>query len=277
MGRVVSEPDAPLRRFAQAPRQTGEHGRRKRGLAIVAAAALALLAAFGLSRFWSDLEVRLLGYDVVGVDVSNHQGPIDWAALRAAGVAFAYIKASEGASFVDERFDANWRAAHGAGVPRGAYHFFTLCQPGQIQARHFLRTVGARGELPPALDAEHMGPCRRSPTTDDPAREIVAFLDEVERVSGERPIVYTTRRFHDAFLIGKLDGERFWIRSLGVPPRFRRDSWLFWQVDNAAERPGVAGPVDLNVFRGSPRAFARFLSAPDARPNARPRETPPGP
>ena len=245
-------------------------------IAALAAAALAAaaLAALGVLRFWSDLEIALLGYEVTGVDVSNHQGPIDWTALNGGGVAFAYIKASEGASFVDARFAQNWRAAQAAGVPRGAYHFFTLCQPGQTQARHFLRTVGARGDLPPALDAEHMGPCRRSPTTDDPVREITAFLDEVERVSGQRPIVYTTREFHDAHLVGALEGERFWIRSLGAPPRFRRETWIFWQIDNAAERPGVAGPVDLNVFRGSRRAFRQFLSAPDARRGARPPTTP---
>lgn len=249
--------------------------RRRSWTLALGALALALLAAFALSRVWSDLEARLLGYEVTGVDVSNHQGAIDWAALRGGDVAFAYIKASEGASFVDARFAQNWAAARDAGVPRGAYHFFTLCQPGVAQARHFLRTVGQAGDLPPAIDAEHMGPCRRTPATDDPAREIAAFLDEVERVSGQRPIVYTTRRFHDAFLVGRLEGERFWIRSLGVPPRFRRDAWVFWQIDHDARRPGVAGPVDLNVFRGSPQAFQRFLSAAarrDARPPATPRD-----
>lgn len=234
-------------------------------------AAAAFIVALALVRFWPDIEVAALGYEVTGVDVSSHQGRIDWPALAGSGVAFAYIKASEGSDHVDPAFAENWRDAWAAKAPRGAYHFFTLCQPGRVQARHFLRTVDGPGELPPALDAEHMGPCRKGPTADDPAAEIEAFLDEVERVTGERPIIYTTRRFHDAFLVGRLERERFWIRSLGTPPRFRTRDWVIWQIDHAARRAGIEGPVDLNVYRGSKRAFAAFLSAPpraDAPPPA---------
>ncbi|MFZ4603732.1 MAG: glycoside hydrolase family 25 protein [Caulobacterales bacterium] len=242
----------------------------------LAVAAAALLAVFALVRWGPEIEVAVLGYQVTGVDVSAHQGPIDWPALAGSGAAFAYIKASEGGSHVDPRFKANWRGAKEAGLARGAYHFFTLCQPGLVQARHFLRTVDARGELPPAIDAEHMGPCRKGPTTDDPAREIMAFLDEVERVSGERAIVYTTRRFHDAHLKGQLGGEQFWIPSIGAPPQFRRDAWVFWQFDHSGRRPGVAGPIDLNVYRGSKRRLAAFLND-VAQRDDRSRATPPDP
>lgn len=225
------------------------------------AVVIVLVAAWGARRYGPSLEAALLGYDVIGVDVSNHQGPVDWPTLKADGVAFAYIKASEGATFVDARFAANWAAARDAGIPRGAYHFFTLCQPGQTQARHFLRTIQEVGDLAPAVDAEHMGPCRKGPTTDDPAREVAAFIDEVERIAGVRPIVYTTRQFHDAHLLGRLEGERFWLRSLGVPPGYRRDEWVLWQFDNAGRRRGVSGPVDLNAFRGDRAAFKRFAGA----------------
>jgi lysozyme len=250
-----------------------ERPARVRTLAVAAAA---LLAAFALVRFGPEIEVAVLGYEVTGVDVSSHQGTIDWTALAGSGAAFAYIKASEGAAHVDRAFEANWRGAKAAGLARGAYHFFTLCQPGLAQARHFLGAVDARGELPPALDAEHMGPCRRGPTMDDPAREILVFLDEVERISGQRPIVYTTRRFHEAHLKGRLAGERFWIASIGAPPQVRRDEWIFWQFDHSGRRPGVAGPIDLNVYRGSKRSFAAFLND-AARRDGRSRATPPDP
>ena len=61
-----------------------------------------------------------------GIDVSHHQGPIDWTALPVQGVDFAYIKATEGGDHRDTRFAENWRASRAAGVRRGAYHFFTL-------------------------------------------------------------------------------------------------------------------------------------------------------
>src|SRR5215831_10697695 len=63
-------------------------------------------------------------YPYQGIDVSHHQGHIAWTKLPRQGVDFAYIKATEGSDHVDKRFSINWRAAHAAGVRRGAYHFF---------------------------------------------------------------------------------------------------------------------------------------------------------
>src|SRR5687768_1484289 len=65
-------------------------------------------------------------YPIRGIDVSHHQGAVDWKKVEAAGIDFAYIKATEGRDHRDPRFDANWRAAEGA-LARGAYHFFTFC------------------------------------------------------------------------------------------------------------------------------------------------------
>src|SRR5262245_34821654 len=96
---------------------------------------------------------------VQGVDVSWHQGPIDWNAVSRAEVRFAYVKATEGADYVDPRFAFNWREAHRAGLYVGAYHFFTLCRSGAQQASNFIQAVPVEnGALPPAVDLEHMGP-----------------------------------------------------------------------------------------------------------------------
>ncbi|MCC2096979.1 MAG: glycosyl hydrolase family 25, partial [Hyphomicrobiales bacterium] len=62
-------------------------------------------------------------FPIHGIDVSKYQGDIDWNAVRASGVKFAWIKATEGGDHADERFLQNWNAAKAAGVPRGAYHF----------------------------------------------------------------------------------------------------------------------------------------------------------
>ena len=70
--------------------------------------------------------------------MSGHQDVIDWKRVADDGIAFAYIKATEGGDFVDDRFRENWRNAGTAALDRGAYHFFTLCRPGDEQARNFL-------------------------------------------------------------------------------------------------------------------------------------------
>jgi lysozyme len=206
------------------------------------------------------------GAHVQGVDVSHHQGAIDWRALAADDVAFAYIKATEGADHVDPRFAFNWREAGAAGLLRGGYHFFTLCQPGARQAANFINIVPREaGSLPHAVDMEHMGPCRDGPTMTDVVGEMRIFLDRLEAHYGARPIVYTTREFHDAHL-RNVAGERFWLRSLFARPAWRENDWVIWQHHNRGRRRGVSGPIDLNAFRGDLAALALFASS--SRPHS---------
>jgi lysozyme len=219
------------------------------GFALLATATFAMLGGW-----WTPLAARY----VQGVDVSHHQGAIDWRTLAADDIAFAYIKATEGTDHVDARFAFNWREAAAAGLYRGAYHFFTLCRSGASQAQNFIAVVPRdAGALPAAVDLEHMGPCRLGPTMTDVVGEARIFMDALEAHYGVRPIIYTTREFHDAYL-SEVTGERFWIRSLGVPPRFRERDWIIWQHHNRGHKRGVSGPIDLNAFRGDAAALAQF-------------------
>ncbi|MGI9414159.1 MAG: glycoside hydrolase family 25 protein [Hyphomicrobiales bacterium] len=229
---------------------------KKAALALVFAAAS--LGGLALGYPW--LEPARLLYDVHGIDVSHHQGEIDWTAVAGDGVGFAFIKATEGGDFVDPRFAENWKASAEAGVPRGAYHFFTQCRSGAVQAENFIRTVPKDAKaLPPVVDAEHMGPCRNSPQVNDVVKEIAVFLDRLKAHYGLRPLIYTTREFHDAYLTGRFAQERFWIRSLVIPPRFRQAQWTVWQYHNRGRRAGIKGPVDLNVLSDGPSELAALL------------------
>ena len=75
---------------------------------ILIALPLAAFAGWRAFRGWEPDPDR---YPVRGIDVSHHQGAIDWTAVAADDVAFAYLKASEGGDHRDRRFAANWRAA----------------------------------------------------------------------------------------------------------------------------------------------------------------------
>lgn len=237
--------------------------RRPLVVGLIAAGTLAALAVFAAAGgWWTPWASRY----IQGVDVSWHQGAIDWRTLAADDVAFAYIKATEGADHVDPRFAFNWEHAGASGLYRGAYHFFTLCQPGARQASNFIAVVPrGEGALPPALDLEHMGPCREGPTMTDVIAEARIFMDRLEVHYGVRPIIYTTREFHDAHLT-ELQGERFWIRSIAAPPSFRHADWIIWQHHNRGHRRGVSGPVDLNAFRGDATALADFASSTRSQP-----------
>jgi lysozyme len=218
------------------------------------------MSGLGLALY-PRIETARLWYEVVGIDVSHHQGKIDWPRVAEAGVAFSYIKATEGGSFVDPAFTGNWNEARAAGLSVGAYHFFTLCKAGSEQAANFIATVPkVDGAMPPAIDAEHMGPCPGGDTLGDPAREIGVLLDLLAAHYGCRPIIYTTPEFARNFMDGRFPGETFWLRSIFVPPFYKREGWEFWQYHERGFRPGINGPVDLDAFRGTRAEFQAFLN-----------------
>jgi lysozyme len=182
-----------------------------------------------------------------GVDVSNHQGAIDWDRVSNDDVSFAYIKATEGGDFVDKRFADNWTKSKVAGIPRGAYHFFTLCAPGAVQAQNFLKTLPAEADptaLPPAVDLEFAG-CARRPDNATFQRELRTFVDLVEQQLGKPVMVYIMPAFEKLYPIGNTLPRDRWTRSL-----FRRpghDQWALWQVSDRSRVDGIEAPVDLNV------------------------------
>jgi len=245
----------------------------KRSSLLILAAVGALIAAYqayehGWVRFNYPSAER---YPISGVDVSHHQGAIDWAAVRAEGVAFAYIKATEGGDFVDPRFQASWAGARSAGLAVGAYHFFTFCRDGASQARNFLATVPLTADaLPPAVDLELGGNCDRFPDWGRLSREIATFLALVRAAHGREPVLYMTRELYDSYRKGTPDPFRsspLWIRDVFRSPRWLGSRpWTVWQYASNGRVNGIRGPVDLNVFQGGPEAWAALRTPPPQIP-----------
>lgn len=205
-------------------------------------------------------------HPVHGIDVSVWNGPIDWQTAHQNGVNFAFLKATEGGDRADPAFDANWRAAGAAGVPRGAYHFFYHCRPAAEQARWFIDHVPRQpGALPPVLDMEWTP---RSPTCPGkrPAEEVQAdartFIAAVTRHYGKRPILYTTTDFYEENRLWQVAGAEFWLRSTKDHPSdaYPGQHWTFWQYSGTGLVPGIGGTVDLNAFAGSARDWAAWLA-----------------
>ena len=224
--------------------------------------ALLVLAAIFVYFAWPYSDLIWFRYGVKGIDVSHHQGKIDWQALANSDIAFAYMKATEGGTFVDDQFAANWKAAKDAGLAVGAYHFFTQCKTGEEQAKSFLAQLPKdKDQLLPVLDAEKMEACSDGTTTIDVPKEVLSFLDAVERDAGCRPIIYTDANFDDVYLAGKFKTEKYWARSLFWPPDYREKNWVYWQYTELGQRRGVNTPLDLDIYRGRPADFAAFRKA----------------
>src|SRR5947209_1846849 len=126
---------------------------------------VALCVTVGLVLFalcwlgaWIPNEPPPAEYPVRGIDVSHHQREIRWELVKASGIHFAYIKATEGADFKDASFAENWSGSAAAAIAHGAYHFFILGTPGELQASNFIATVPTEpNALPPAIDLEISG------------------------------------------------------------------------------------------------------------------------
>ncbi|HYN37450.1 MAG TPA: GH25 family lysozyme [Actinomycetota bacterium] len=181
-----------------------------------------------------------------GVDVSAHQGSIDWRRVADDGIEFAYIKATDGGDFVDERFTANWTAAGLAGVERGAYHFFTLCTAGTTQARNFLRVAPPTAQaLAPAVDLELAGNCSRRPPEETVDIELTDFLRIVEAEWGREVVLYVGHDFESRYPVRDRLDRPLWIRKFLLRPSV---SWLIWQLHGYANVEGIDGSADLNVM-----------------------------
>lgn len=211
-------------------------------------ALIAMLIIWGPEN-WHPSNAR---YPNQGIDISHHQGEIDWAKLPEQGVDFAFIKATEGGDFVDKKFSENWRAAGDAGIRRGAYHFFTLCRSGSAQADNFIATVPLDpAALPPVVDLEYLGNCSERPKMTDLTQELQNYLDKVEGHFGQPAVLYLTQEFDEAYGVTKNFDRALWLRSLVLEPDFGARPWTIWQTSNFRRLDGIEGRVDWNVMQGA--------------------------
>jgi len=202
-------------------------------------------------------------YDLHGIDVSSYQGKIDWekvASMESDGikVSFTYIKATEGVTLVDKYFQRNWRESKANGVIRGAYHYFKPLKSGLWQAKFFMQTVNLEaGDLPLVIDVEENGDLSDAVLV----ANIKDFVDEVERKTKYKPVIYAGFRFYKDHLAGQFDDYPLWIAHYNQPKLKLSDNtnWYFWQHADNAHIDGIRGQVDMNVFKGAEEDLSSFL------------------
>jgi len=193
---------------------------------------------------------------IQGVDISHYNGPIDFGKVASAGVAFAYVKASEGRFTKDPLYPTNYAGLKQNQVPRGAYHFFYPQLDAQSQASNFLSVVThlVPGDLPPALDVEVSG----EQTAAAIAAGIQQWLDLIQQNLGRTPVIYSSASFWNTALGGTSAFASYplWVAqytsnaSPNIPAGF--SDYLFWQYSESGTMPGVTGNLDMDWFKGSP-------------------------
>ncbi len=200
--------------------------------------------------------IRLpLRYDIHGIDVSHHNGRIDWPKLRQMRfenlrLQFVFIKATEGVSIADDDFGYNWQKADEMGLYRGAYHFYIAWKDPKAQAARFIQKVKLqKGDLPPVLDFEK-GTSALSQA--QVIENLQTWLRLVEDHYGIKPIIYTNADFYRRYIKGNLDEYPLWIADYSgwELNRYEGAKVLFWQHSKAGAAEGIDSEIDYNVFLG---------------------------
>jgi lysozyme len=218
---------------------------------------------------------------VLGIDLSKWDGVWDASKAKAAGAAFAFIKASQ-ATFTDPLFATHWSKAKAAGLLRGAYHYLDYTKPARDQANYFAALLRVSpGELPPVVDYEQ----RR---TDNNAVVARTFLrDFVGQMSsyGYTPMIYTSNGFWAEY--GEKENPYWakfplWIAQYTTAPAptvpLPWARWTFWQYTSKGNGPTYGTEslsLDLNHFNGTLNELLIFAGLPASDPVTPPPAPPP--
>lgn len=201
-------------------------------------------------------------YAIHGIDISHHQGYINWNLVQTENIFFAFMKATEGGNFKDKRFQQNWAAAGKTNLRRGAYHFFSFFRTGKEQAQNYTQSVKLTArDLPPVIDLEYGHYTEKNrPKASTIVKELRVMLETFHRYYGKRPILYCTYNCYNIYVKGIFDEYPIWIRDTQNPQPQLTKQWAFWQYSAKGRISGIQGNVDLNVFYGNPQAFYKFYT-----------------
>lgn len=205
-------------------------------------------------------------YEIRGVDVSSYQGEIDWNLLSSQSISFAFIKATEGSSFIDKNFAYNFAEAQKTPLAVGAYHFFSYDSEGKTQAENFINTVVPfEGMLPPVIDLEFYGDKEKNPPDrTDVEKQLKTMLVLLEEHYNQKPLIYATEKSYRLYLSDDYEEYDIWIRNvLSKPELSDGRAWTFWQYTDREKLDGYNGKekyIDVNVFFGSSEEFSAYLA-----------------
>lgn len=195
-------------------------------------------------------------YPIRGIDISAHNGMMNFEAIASDGIEFVFIKATEGRDFRDTNFRLNYEKAREAGLMIGAYHYFRYDSDGVDQAVNLLNTVGDRQlDLGIAVDVEDTGNASGVPL--DSIKMRLRDMTEYLNLRGYRVLFYTNRDGYYEKILPELEGMPLWICSFYANPI--EAEWTFWQYNHRGRVKGVRGDVDMNAFGGSREDWRQYI------------------
>ncbi|MDQ1008326.1 GH25 family lysozyme M1 (1,4-beta-N-acetylmuramidase) [Streptomyces sp. V4I23] len=194
-----------------------------------------------------------------GVDVSSHQGNVDWAALWNSGVKWAYVKATEGTYYKNTYFTQQYNGSYNIGMIRGSYHFATPdTASGAAQADYFVNNGGGWSRdgktLPGALDIEWnpYGPACYGKSQAGMVTWIRDFLNRYKYRTGRDAVIYTATSWWKQ-CTGNYSGfaayNPLWIARYNTTPGELPAGWVYYTMWQYTSSGPIVG--DHNKFNGA--------------------------
>jgi GH25 family lysozyme M1 (1,4-beta-N-acetylmuramidase) len=213
-----------------------------------------------------------------GIDVSSYQKSMDWQRAIFTGAKFAFVKATEGSTWVDPTFAANWSELRRLGLPHGAYHFFRPAQS-LSQIELFVNTVQPEEGERLVLDAENNGGLDKYAMT----LRLKDALEIVKLRTGRYPIVYSRASWMNSNLImSHLPVVDYWLAQyrfanpypfftepypsdkITIPAGVSREQVKFHQSSekgNGKRRGAQSYYIDLDTYIGTEDGLAAYFGA----------------
>ncbi len=184
-----------------------------------------------------------------GIDVSHHQGTIDWKAVARDGrIQYAYIKATEGATYKDPHYKRNLEGARKGGMLVGSYHYFRTTSSAHEQFENFKRAVPKdKQDLIPMVDIEE----RKHWTRDQFQDSLKVFMRLMEQHYGKAPMIYSVQSFFSANASPEFNSHPLMLgryNSSNPPVIKGKGHYTIWQFSERGKIPGISRYVDLSKF-----------------------------
>jgi len=193
-----------------------------------------------------------------GIDISHFQGGIvSLLSKNNDSLKFIICKATQGITYIDPMFKTNWNEIHQNGFIRGAYHFYECKDDPIAQAKHFISMIkGIQSyDIPPILDIEQ-GSLTKGSTAEQIQSDALKFMEEVERATGRKPIIYSDYGFFQKYFTdAKFAQYKLWIAEYTnapaprIPTVWEKVGYLVWQ--KSANYHADSKQIDLDVVKGS--------------------------
>ena len=181
-----------------------------------------------------------------GIDVSHYQGNIDWNLVaQDTNIQFVYIKATEGKSYLDDKYKLNIEQARNVGLLVGSYHYFRMTSSPQEQFENIINNIDkTKQDLIPMIDVETTD----GKSVDEVRKALKTLISLMEKHYGKKTLIYGTMRSYNTICVPDFNDHLLYIGrfSDSLPPQIKGvGEAVVWQFSEKAEIKGIPKQVDL--------------------------------